>query len=129
MASGPKFAATVTQNGLLMLGLGALVLIALVLPILLLGLFVFLIVLPNRRRQRAARERLSSVEVGSEILTVGGLIGTVVETGDSELKVEIAPGTIVRVSRRSVATVLVPEEEPEPAEEPEPPAESPTDPS
>ena len=41
MASGPKFAATVTENGLLMLGLGALVLIALVLPILILGLFVF----------------------------------------------------------------------------------------
>jgi putative transport protein len=41
MSSGPKFAATVSQTGLLMLGLGALVLLALVLPILLLGLFVF----------------------------------------------------------------------------------------
>ena len=41
MASGPKFAATVTQTGFLMLGLGALVLIALVLPILFLGLIVF----------------------------------------------------------------------------------------
>ena len=41
MASGPKFAATVTETGFLMLGLGALVLVALVLPILVLGLFVF----------------------------------------------------------------------------------------
>jgi putative transport protein len=41
MASGPKFAATVTQNGLLMLGLGAIVLIALVLPIMILGLLVY----------------------------------------------------------------------------------------
>ena len=41
MASGPKFAATVADTGLLMLGLGAVVLIALVLPILILGLFVF----------------------------------------------------------------------------------------
>lgn len=41
MSSGPKFAATVTQTGFLMLGLGAAVLIALVLPILVLGLFVF----------------------------------------------------------------------------------------
>ena len=40
MSSGPKFAATVTETGLLMLGLGALVLCALVLPILLLGLYV-----------------------------------------------------------------------------------------
>jgi putative transport protein len=41
MSSGPKFAATVTDTGFTMLGLGALVLAALVLPILTLGLFVF----------------------------------------------------------------------------------------
>ena len=41
MASGPKFAATVTDTGLMMLALGAIVLCALVLPILLLGLFVY----------------------------------------------------------------------------------------
>ncbi len=41
MSSGPKFAATVTDTGFTMLGLGAVVLAALVLPILALGLFVF----------------------------------------------------------------------------------------
>src|SRR5688572_23596345 len=41
IASGPKFVATVSDTGLLMLGLGALVLMALVLPPVLLGLFVF----------------------------------------------------------------------------------------
>ena len=41
MASGPKFAATVADTGFMMLGLGAAVLVALVLPILILGLFVF----------------------------------------------------------------------------------------
>jgi putative transport protein len=41
MASGTKFAATVSDSGLLMLGLGAVILVALILPPLLLGLFVF----------------------------------------------------------------------------------------
>jgi putative transport protein len=41
MSSGPKFAATVADTGFLMLGLGALVLVALVLPIMVLGLWVF----------------------------------------------------------------------------------------
>ena len=41
MSSGPKFAATVTDTGFTMLGLGALVLAALVVPILALGLFIF----------------------------------------------------------------------------------------
>ena len=97
--------------------------------IVLLGLFVFLFVLPNRRRQRAAREKLSTIEVGQEVLTVGGLIGRVMATEDSELKVEIADGVIVRIARRGVATVLAPEEpEEDVLEEPEeeieePPAE------
>jgi putative transport protein len=41
MSSGPKFAATVTDTGFVMLALGAVVLVALVVPILILGLFVF----------------------------------------------------------------------------------------
>jgi putative transport protein len=41
MASGPKFASTITQTGFQMLGLGALVVIALVLPIVILGLWVY----------------------------------------------------------------------------------------
>jgi putative transport protein len=41
MASGPKFAATVADTGFMMLGLGAVLLVSLILPVLLLGLFVF----------------------------------------------------------------------------------------
>jgi putative transport protein len=41
LASGPKFAAAVAETGLLMLGLGAVVLVGLVVPILLIGRFVF----------------------------------------------------------------------------------------
>jgi putative transport protein len=41
LASGPRFAATVADTGFLMLGLGAVILLALALPVLILGLFVF----------------------------------------------------------------------------------------
>src|SRR5687768_18076235 len=41
MASGPKFAAGVAETGLMMLGLGAIVLVGLLVPIMVLGLFVF----------------------------------------------------------------------------------------
>jgi preprotein translocase subunit YajC len=99
--------------------------------IILFGLFIFLIVLPQRRKQRAAREQLQNIEVGTEVLTVGGLIGKVVEADDAELKLELAPGTVVRLARRGVATVLAPEgpeeEGIEELEEVEPPAETPAD--
>jgi putative transport protein len=41
LSSGPKFAATVAQTGFLFLGLGALILLALMVPVLVLGLWLF----------------------------------------------------------------------------------------
>ena len=70
-------------------------------------LWLFLI-RPQRRRAQAHRELLTRVEVEDEILTVGGLIGRVRSVQDEELVLEIAPGTEVRVARRSVASVLSP---------------------
>ena len=70
-------------------------------------LWLFLI-RPQRRRAQAHRELLTTVDVGDEILTVGGLIGRVRSVQDEELVLEIAPGTNVRVARRSVASVLSP---------------------
>jgi preprotein translocase subunit YajC len=75
-------------------------------------LWLFLIA-PQRRRAQAQRQLIASVDVGDEILTVGGIIGRVqAEKGDDELIVEIAPGTDVRVARRAVAAVVSPEDEP-----------------
>ena len=73
-------------------------------------LWVFLI-MPQRRRAHAQRELHASVEVGDEILTIGGLIGHVRASRDEELELEIAPGTRVRVARRAVASVLASEQE------------------
>jgi preprotein translocase subunit YajC len=70
-------------------------------------LWLFLI-RPQRQRAQAQRELLERVEVGDEILTVGGLIGHVRSAQDEELTLEIAPGTQVRVARRAVASVLTP---------------------
>jgi preprotein translocase subunit YajC len=85
-------------------------------------LWLFLIA-PQRRRMQEQRKLIAGVEVGDEILTVGGIIGRVLsEHGDQELLVEIAPGTEVRVARRAVAAIVPPEEleaEPEPAEKAE----------
>jgi len=79
--------------------------------IVIVAMFVLLWLLfirPQRRRVQAQQELVSGIEVGDEILTVGGLIGHVRSAQDDELRLEIAPGTQVRVARRSVAAVLTP---------------------
>lgn len=80
--------------------------------LLLLALTYFVLVRPQRRRQQQQKEMLSELKVGSEILTAGGVYGTVQTLGDDELTLEIAPGTSVKLDKRAVAMV-VPEEEPE----------------
>jgi preprotein translocase subunit YajC len=82
--------------------------------ILIIGLFVLLWILfirPQRRRQVAQQQMLEELEPGVEILTAGGLYGTVRAIDGDELTVEIAPGTDVRLARRAVAAVI-PEESP-----------------
>ena len=74
-------------------------------------LWLFLI-RPQRARAQAHRELITRVEVGDEILTVGGLYGNVIEIDeDDDLMLEIAPGTQVRVARRAIAAVIPPEDE------------------
>jgi preprotein translocase subunit YajC len=75
----------------------------------LLWLFV---IRPQRRRAQVHRELLTTVNVGDEVLTIGGLYGNVIAIDeDDDLRLEIAPGTQVRVARRAVAAVVPPEEE------------------
>ena len=81
------------------------------------ALLWLLLIRPQAKRKLAQQQLLSSVEVGDEILTAGGLYGFVRAISDTdELEVEIAPGTTVRMARRAVAAVIPPDdidEEPE----------------
>ena len=80
-------------------------------------LWLFLI-RPQRQRAQVHRELQTGVDPGDEILTVGGLYGTIVEIDeDDDLLLEIAPGTRVRIARRAVAAVIPPDDATEALEE------------
>ena len=82
--------------------------------LLILGLLVvmyFLLIRPQRNRQRQQQSMINELEVGSEILTAGGLYGEVAWIDEDEIGLEIAPETTVRVSAvtsilRSIVTSL-----------------------
>jgi preprotein translocase subunit YajC len=69
--------------------------------------YVFLVV-PARRRQRAHRAMQDEVAAGDEIITAGGIHAVVREATEDDLRVEIAPGTVVTLDRRAVAAVARP---------------------
>jgi preprotein translocase subunit YajC len=73
--------------------------------VLLFGAAWFFLAVPARRRRTAHEAMQDSVEVGDEIITAGGLHGTVREVGGGVVKVEIAPSVTVTLDRRAVAAV------------------------
>jgi preprotein translocase subunit YajC len=88
------------------------------------ALWLFLI-RPQKRRQVEQARLQDSVAPGDEILTAGGIHGTVRAVEDELVQVEIAPGTVIQLDRRAVASVLQEEIEPEEEEneaEPDDPA-------
>jgi preprotein translocase subunit YajC len=92
----------------------------------LLALMWFLIIRPQRRRQQEAQRLLTRIAVGKEIVTAGGLYGTVTAVEGDEVRVEIAEGVEVRIAKRAVAGVIS-EDEQEEAPEEETPATLPPD--
>jgi preprotein translocase subunit YajC len=91
----------------------------------LLALMWFLIIRPQRRRQQAAQQLLTKIDVGKEIVTAGGLYGTVTSVEGDEVRVEIADGVEVRIAKRAVAGVMNEDQEPEEAAEKETEKETP----
>jgi preprotein translocase subunit YajC len=66
----------------------------------------------QRRRQRAAQDTQRQAMDGSRVRTTFGVYGTVVESDDRNVMLEIAPGTRIKMLRQAIAAV-VPDDEPD----------------
>jgi len=80
-------------------------------------LFWVLIVLPQRRRRQRQVAMLAQLAAGDDVITTGGLYGSVHDVADDHIVLEIAPETRVRVAKSAVAALV--DREQEPAEPPE----------
>jgi preprotein translocase subunit YajC len=77
--------------------------------ILIMVAFVFLIILPARRRERQQRETLyNALKKNDEVLTSSGIIGIVANIKDNEvtLKVDESSNVRLRVLRSSIVQIL-----------------------
>jgi preprotein translocase subunit YajC len=76
--------------------------------LILVAAFFFLVVRPQRRQMAAHRALVASLSVGDEVITTGGIIGTIRSLGDEIVELEIAPSMIVRVARAAVTRQVNP---------------------
>lgn len=65
--------------------------------------FFFLIVRPQRRQMAARRQLIAAVDVGDDVITAGGIYGTVLEIDGEVLKLEVADGVVLTLAREAIA--------------------------
>lgn len=71
------------------------------------GIFYFLMIRPNQKRERERRAMLGSLSKGNKVVTNGGICGTIVGLNDKTvvLKVSDEPVTKIEFLRSAVSQV------------------------
>jgi preprotein translocase subunit YajC len=75
------------------------------LPVLLLGMFYFLIIRPQQQRAKAHQTAVAAIKRGDTVVLSSGMIGKVVRVEEAELGLEIAQGVTVKVVKSMVAEI------------------------
>jgi preprotein translocase subunit YajC len=70
----------------------------------------FLLIRPQRAQQRKHAELLGALKPGDEVLTAGGIYGEVVQLDEERVMLEIDEDVRIAVARRSIASIVPPEE-------------------
>ena len=74
--------------------------------ILMVVIFYFLLWRPQKKQQKRRQEMLDSLKPRAKIVTVGGVMGTIVSLHDDYLVIRVADKVEIRVTRAAVAQVL-----------------------
>ena len=74
-----------------------------IMPFLLIfGVFYFLIIVPQRRRQKALQDMIGTIKAGDKIITSGGILATVKQVKEKSLVV-MSDKSLLEISRASVS--------------------------
>jgi preprotein translocase subunit YajC len=82
------------------------------------GLMWLVVIRPQRRRTTQQLAMISTLSVGDEVVTAGGVYGLITAIDEDVLTVEIAPDITVRVARGAITGVMNSEQKDNDAEPP-----------
>ncbi|MDD6673418.1 MAG: preprotein translocase subunit YajC [Eubacteriales bacterium] len=76
-----------------------------IMMVVLIALMYFMMIRPQKKRQKEEQEMRSSLEIGDEIITIGGIVGRVVTIREEDLIIETgADRNKMRIQRWAVNT-------------------------
>ena len=70
------------------------------------AVFYFLLIRPQQRRMKDQQNMLSRLASGDEVVTSGGVLGRIIEVGDSFITLEIAEGVRVKVQKAQITQLM-----------------------
>jgi preprotein translocase subunit YajC len=73
--------------------------------ILIVGIFYFVLIMPQRREQKRHREMLAALRPGDEVATAGGLIGEIIQLKEDQVTMKSGDARVV-VERVRIARKL-----------------------
>ena len=74
--------------------------------ILLMAGFYFLFIAPQRKKQKAHEKMLAALQSGDEVITTGGIYGTITNVKDDRFVVRIADNAKIELGKGFVQTVV-----------------------
>ena len=69
-------------------------------------LIYFLMIRPENKRRKTHQEMISSLEMGDEIVTAGGILGKVSKITDQYIELSISDNTKIKIQKTSISAVL-----------------------
>lgn len=76
------------------------------LPLILFGVFYFLMIRPQMKRAKEQRSMAAALAKGDEVITTGGLLGRIEDISESFITLEVAPNVKLKLQKGAVTTVL-----------------------
>jgi preprotein translocase subunit YajC len=74
------------------------------------GIFYFLVFMPMQRQKKQQAAMLAGLQAGSEVLTTGGIVGTIISITGDTLILRVKPDNVkLQVARTAVASLINPE--------------------
>jgi preprotein translocase subunit YajC len=88
------------QEGGLLGGLG------MFLPIILMiGIFYFLVILPQKKQQQQLRDMIAGLKINDEVVTNGGIIGRIKEIRETSFIIQSAEKTFLEIGKSAVVGI------------------------
>ena len=67
------------------------------------ALFYFVMIRPQRKRQKQQQTMIQGLQKGDKVITAGGIYGTIESVSEESVVIKVESGTTLRVNKGSVA--------------------------